>query len=87
MIADLPTLQQGSADKAGAVQFVHRAQALVKVIGDINKIPAASAVAATGTFDAATRQGVVALQKMFGLTQDGAVGPATWAALVAGQHG
>jgi peptidoglycan hydrolase-like protein with peptidoglycan-binding domain len=87
MIANLPTLIQGSADKAGAVQFVHRLQALVKVIGDVNKIPAASAVAATGTYDKTTWLGVLALQKMFGLTQDGAVGPKTWAALVAGQHG
>jgi len=87
MIANLPTLIQGSADKAGAVQMVHRMQALVRVIGDINKIPAASAVAATGTYDRTTWLGVLALQKMFGLTQDGAVGPSTWAALVAGQHG
>lgn len=87
MIADLPTLIQGGTDKTGTVQFVHRMQALVKVIGDINRIPAASAVAATGTYDKTTWTGVLALQKMFGLTQDGAVGPATWAALVAGQHG
>lgn len=87
LVNSLPTLIQGSADKAGAVQFVHRMQALVKVIGDINKIPAASAVAATGTYDTATWRGVLAVQKMFGLTQDGHVGPKTWAALVAGQHG
>lgn len=87
MIANLPTLIQGSADKAGAVQMVHRMQALVKVIGDINKVPAASAVAATGTYDKTTWLGVLALQKMFGLTQDGAVGAATWGALIAGQHG
>ena len=87
MIANLPTLTQGSTDKAGAVQMVHRLQALAKVIGDVNKIPAASAVAATGTYDKTTLAGVLALQKFFGLTQDGAVGPKTWAALVAGQHG
>jgi murein L,D-transpeptidase YcbB/YkuD len=87
MIANLPTLIQGSTDKAGAAQMVHRMQALVKVIGDINKIPAASAVAATGIYDRTTWLGVLALQKMFGLTEDGAVGQKTWAALVAGQHG
>ena len=87
MIADLPTLIQGSADKAGGVQMVHRMQALVKVIGDINKLPAASAVAATGTYDRTTWVGVLTVQKFFGLTEDGKVGPATWAALVAGQHG
>ena len=87
MIANLPTLIQGSADKAGAVQYVRRMQALVKVIGDVNKLPAASSVAVTGTYDRTTWLGVLAVQKMFGLTQDGAVGPATWGALVAGQHG
>ncbi len=87
MIANLPALIQGSADKAGSVQMVHRLQALVKVIGDINKIPAASAVAATGTFDRTTWLGVLALQRFFGLAQDGQVGPATWGALVAGQYG
>jgi peptidoglycan hydrolase-like protein with peptidoglycan-binding domain len=87
MIANLPTLIQGSADKAGAVQMVHRMQALVKVIGDVNRVPAASAVAATGTYDRTTWLGVLALQKMFGLTADGAVGAATWGALIAGQHG
>ena len=87
MIANLPTLVQGNADKAGAVQYVRRMQALVKVIGDVNKLPAASAVAVTGTYDRTTWLGVLAIQKMFGLTQDGAIGPATWSALVAGQHG
>ena len=87
MIADLPTLIQGSADKAGGVQMVHRMQALVKVVGDINKLPAASAVAATGTYDRTTWVGVLTVQKFFGLTEDGKVGPATWTALVAGQHG
>jgi peptidoglycan hydrolase-like protein with peptidoglycan-binding domain len=87
MIASLPTLIQGSADKAGVVQYVRRMQALVKVIGDVNKLPAASSVAVTGTYDRTTWLGVLAVQKMFGLTQDGAVGPATWGALVAGQHG
>lgn len=87
MIANLPVLTQGSADKAGAVAYVHRLQALVKVIGDINKIPAASAVAATGSFDRTTSLGVLAIQKFFGLTEDGTAGQRTWAALIAGQHG
>jgi murein L,D-transpeptidase YcbB/YkuD len=87
MIANLPTLVQGSADKAGAVQYVRRMQALVKVIGDVNKLPAASAVAVTGSFDRATWMGLLAIQKLFGLTQDGVCGPKTWLALVAGQHG
>ena len=87
MMNMLPTLIQGSTDKAGEVFFVRRMQALVKVIGDVNNLPAASAVAVTGTYDRATWLGVLAVQKMFGLSQDGQVGPATWGALVAGQHG
>lgn len=87
LVNNLPTLIQGSADKAGTIQMVHRLQALVKVIGDINKIPAASAVAATGTYDKTTWLGVLALQKFFSLTQDGIVAEHTWSALIAGQHG
>lgn len=87
MIANLPTLTQGTADKAGEAQMVHRLQALARVIGDINRLPAASAVRATGTYDTATWKGVLVLQKFFGLTEDGIVGQATWQALVAGKHG
>ena len=68
------------------MQFVHRMQALIKVIGDINKLPSASAVAADGNFAAATSRGLVVVQKFFGLTADGVCGPATWGALVAGQR-
>lgn len=86
MIATLPTLVQGNADHPGSVQFVRRMQALVKVIGDVNKIPAASAVSANGTYDQTTWVGVLAIQKFFGLTQNGHVDEKTWLALVAGQH-
>lgn len=86
MIANLPTLAQGDADHPGSVQFVHRIQALVKLIGDLNGLPAASAVTADGTFGAPAHAGVTAVQKFFGLAADGIVGPQTWAALVAGQR-
>lgn len=84
LLQNLPTLAQGDADHPGRVQYVHRIQALVKVIGDINKLAEASAVKAGGKYDRATWLGVLAVQKFFGLTQDGITGPQTWAALVAG---
>jgi GH25 family lysozyme M1 (1,4-beta-N-acetylmuramidase) len=86
MITNLPTLQLGNRDHPGTVQFVRRIQALVKVIGDVNSLPAASAVTADGNFGAATQRGVLAVQHFFGLTEDGIVGRATWGALVAGQR-
>ena len=86
MISNLPTLQQGNRDHPGSVQFVHRLQSLVKVIGDINHLAAASAVKADGNFSQQTHAGVLAVQKFFRLTTDGICGPATWGALVAGQR-
>lgn len=86
MMNALPTLGPDDQDHAGSVAFVRRIQALVKVVGDVNKLPAASAVAANGKYDQKTHAGVLVVQKFFGLSQDGVVGPATWAALVAGQH-
>ena len=80
----LPTLQQGATDKPGQVFFVHRMQALVKVIGEINSIPAAAGQTATGTFDAATKTAVEAVQASRKLTADGICGPQTWGVLIAG---
>jgi len=86
LVNSLPTLRQGDADHPGAVQFVHRLQALAKVIGDINGLAAASAVKADGNFGPATLLGLLRVQTFFGLTEDGICGPRTWGALVAGQH-
>ena len=80
----LPTLQQGAVDKPGQVFFVHRMQALVKVIGEINGIPAAAGQVTTGAFDAATKTAVEAVQASRKLTADGICGPQTWGVLIAG---
>lgn len=86
LLNTLPVLTAGNRDHPGTVQFVRRLQALVKVIGDVNGLAAASAVVADGNFGAATRAGVLQVQQFFGITADGTAGPATWAALVAGQR-
>ena len=80
----LPTLQQGAADKPGQVYFVHRMQALVKVFGEINGMSTVACQLTNGTFDAATKAAVEAIQVHKGLTVDGVVGPKTWGVLVAG---
>lgn len=81
-VSELPTLSSGSADKAGAVFFVHRAQALVQVIGSINNLAAARSLTADGDFGSGTVAAVKAAQKFFGLTQDGVVGEDTWKKLL-----
>jgi peptidoglycan hydrolase-like protein with peptidoglycan-binding domain len=80
----LPTLQQGAVDKAGQVFFVHRMQALVKVYGEISGMGTVACQMVTGTFDAATKTAVEAIQVSRKLTADGIVGPQTWGVRIAG---
>lgn len=84
MIMALPVLQQGEQDAPGQIMYVHRAQALAKVIGQINSVTAASSLVTDGVFGPATTAGVKGIQQLFGVTQDGIVGPVTWHKLVAG---
>lgn len=84
MIMALPTLGPSDSDGVGAIQYVHRIQALVKVIGQINNLSAASAVTTDGVYGPQTIAGVKAVQGFFGLSQDGITGPATWHHLVTG---
>lgn len=84
MIMALPTIQQGAADAPGQIMYVHRAQALAKVIGQINSVTAAASLTTDGNFGPATTAGIKAIQQLFGLTQDGVVGPNTWHKLVVG---
>jgi hypothetical protein len=85
MMNALPTLRQGDADEDGKVKYVHRAQALVQLVGQLNGLVGARGLGITGTFDESTTVGVKVVQKYFGLAEDGTVGPKTWAALVTGQ--
>ena len=84
MMNVLPTLQQGAQDRPGQVFFVRRVQALANVIGTVNSLPPASNLAEDGTFGPATTAAVKAVQQMFGIAQDGIVGPQTWSVLVTG---
>lgn len=84
MIMALPTLQQGSKDPVGGMLMVHRVQVLTAGVGAWNKLGAVTQVPADGVFTAQTTAAVKAVQKFFGLTADGIVGPATWTHLVAG---
>lgn len=84
LMNSLPTLQQGSKDQPGSVAFVHRCQALTRVIGQINDLNLAAGLSTDGDFGPATKSGVEQVQKFFKLTADGVVGPKTWAVLVSG---
>ena len=85
MMNNLPVLSEGTADKQGEVFFVHRAQALVKVYGEITDLPDAARQEVTGVFDGATAAAVRAVQAHHSLTADGIVGPQTWGLLVTGK--
>ena len=84
MMNKLPVLQEGAADHAGAVCYVHRMQALVKAVGEIKNLDLAVCQEITATFDATTKAAVQQVQASFNLAADGIVGPQTWGALVTG---
>jgi peptidoglycan hydrolase-like protein with peptidoglycan-binding domain len=84
MMNVLPTLQQGAQDRPGQVFFVRRVQALANVIGTVNNLPPAANLTEDGTFGPVTTAAVKAVQQMFGIAQDGIVGPQTWSVLVTG---
>jgi hypothetical protein len=85
MIAGLPTLQQGNADQPGAPFLVHRMQALIACIGQINQLHAAAALVVDGNFGPSTAAALVACQEFFGIPGGGGqCGARSWEALVTG---
>jgi peptidoglycan hydrolase-like protein with peptidoglycan-binding domain len=84
MMNKLPVLTEGAEDKGGQVFFVHRLSALVKTYGEITGMAEVACQEIGGTFDAPTAANVRAVQAHAGITQDGTVGPMTWAVLVTG---
>ena len=84
MIMALPTLGPSDSDTVGSVQYVHRIQALVKVIGQVNGLAAAAGIATDGMYGPATIAGVRQVQGFFGLSVDGITGQSTWHHLITG---
>ena len=68
---ELPVLQQGATGSD-----VRTVQALCVARGQHTKVD--------GAFGPATSQSVKAAQRSAGVTEDGVVGPVTWAALITG---
>jgi peptidoglycan hydrolase-like protein with peptidoglycan-binding domain len=85
MIMALPTLGPSDTDQAlGGALLVHRVQLLVSGIGTWNGLGPVTALTADGIYGPATIAAVKAIQKFFGLSQDGITGQATWHHLITG---
>ncbi|HEV2172904.1 MAG TPA: GH25 family lysozyme [Nitrospira sp.] len=87
MLNALPMIGKGAQDAPGKVFFVSRAQALAKVIGTVNSLPAAASLVVDGNFDTKTEVAIRAVQTHAGFAAkdiDGIVGPMTWGVLVTG---
>ncbi len=80
----LPVLAEGTADHAGAVCFVQRAQALIKAVGEIKGLDLAACQEQTGTFDTATKTALQQVQASWNVAADGICGPIGWSILVTG---
>jgi len=77
MMNALPTLQQGANDANLSHWYVRRIQAILNVVYH-------QSLTVDGAFGPTTTASVKELQKSYGLTQDGIVGPETWTALITG---
>lgn len=81
-IMALPTLKEGAKDGATGTKLVHRVQNGCAGIGRWNNLGPATAIKDDGHFGPTTTAAVKAVQKLFGLPQDGVVGPSTWKKLI-----
>lgn len=78
MMDNLPTV-----DENGCPAYLgYRVQGLVAAVGRLRGLGSVTAVTFDGSFGPKTTAGVKAVQKSYKLTEDGVVGPDTWAALV-----
>lgn len=83
LVNNLPTLQQGSQDKAGSVWYVRRLQNMVAGYGRWNGLGKVTAIADDGDFGPTTKAAVEAVQKHAKQTADGVAGRDTWTLLIA----
>jgi len=83
LVNELPTLQLGSRDAAGGTWYVRRMQVLVAGVGRWSSLGKVTAISDDGVFGTSTEAAVKAVQRRYGLTEDGICGPKTWAALIA----
>jgi GH25 family lysozyme M1 (1,4-beta-N-acetylmuramidase) len=82
LVANLPTLQQGSKDAPGKEFYVRRLQNDVAGYGRWNSLGAVTAIHDDGIFGATTKAAVEKVQSHAGLAVDGVVGRDTWTVLI-----
>ena len=83
LVNNLPTLQQGAADKPGQPWYVRRLQVLVAGYGRWNGLGQVTAITDDGNFGPSTKAAVEAVQNHARLTADGVAGRDTWTVLIA----
>jgi Glycosyl hydrolases family 25/Putative peptidoglycan binding domain len=82
LVNNLPTLQLGSKDSAGATFYVRRLQNDVAGYGRWNSLGKVTAIADDGNFGPSTKLAVEAVQGHAGIGKDGIAGKDTWTVLI-----
>jgi GH25 family lysozyme M1 (1,4-beta-N-acetylmuramidase) len=82
LVRQLPTLKLGDQDVEGAPFQVHLMQAIVAGRGKWIGLGSVTQISAGGRFDTATKVAVQALQRHYGIAEDGICGPVTWTHLL-----
>lgn len=82
----LPILRAGSLDDPGGAGFwyVRRLQALVRLTGVLNRLPAGAFLDVDGDYGPATATAVRQVQQHYNIPADGITGPQTWSVLLTG---
>lgn len=80
----LPALSAGAVDEAGHVFYVHRIQALARVVGAAKGVADAASLTIDGDFGPMTAQALRGIQAAFGIPVTGDADRDTWGVLVTG---